>query len=166
MKTSTHPCERAGLHVLVPCLSLLAVVGLVGCGDDAAAKPGPPAGPVTTTSSNGASYSPSTTPNPAVAADKPADNTGKNARDDGSTATPLDQGSSAGDIAITKGIRTAVMADKSLSVNAQNVKIITKDGVVTLRGPVANEAERTTIVNLAQKVEAVKVVHNQLEVAP
>jgi len=44
------------------------------------------------------------------------------------------------------------------------VKIITRDGHVTLRGPVKNSAEKTTIANVAAKTSGVKGVNNQLEV--
>ena len=49
-------------------------------------------------------------------------------------------------------------------MNAHNVKIITRDGQVTLRGPVKSTAEKTTVANVAAKTTGVKGVHNQLEV--
>ena len=49
--------------------------------------------------------------------------------------------------------------------NATNVKIITRDSVVTLRGPVESQQEKTTVETIARKVEGVKRVENQLEVA-
>jgi osmotically-inducible protein OsmY len=94
-----------------------------------------------------------------------ADNTGRNANDDAQSLTPLDQGMSEQDVAITTSVRKAVMAHKGLSVNAQNVKIIAKDGVVTLRGPVASESERSTIVQMAEQVPEVQTVVNKLEIA-
>jgi osmotically-inducible protein OsmY len=69
------------------------------------------------------------------------------------------------DLAITQAVRKAVVANKGLSINAQNVKIIAKDGVVTLRGPVASESERTAIVAVAEKVPEVHTVVNKLEIA-
>ena len=100
---------------------------------------------------------------PASAAD--ADNTKRNARDaDGTTLTPLDQGESEADRTITQQIRKAVVADGNLSTNAQNVKIITRDGVVTLRGPVKSPEEKATIASFAQQTGGVKRVDNQLEI--
>jgi len=94
----------------------------------------------------------------------PADNSGKNVRDRADQAlTPGDQSSSPADVAITTEIRKAVVADDNLSVNAQNVKIITINGVVTLRGPVKNAAEKNTIATKAQKVAGVSRVDNQIE---
>jgi len=94
-----------------------------------------------------------------------ADNTGRNVRDREDTKlTPMDQGDSEGDRTITQEIRKAVMADKGLSSNAHNVKIITVDAVVTLRGPVKSIDEKATIVALAQKTDGVKRVDDQLEV--
>lgn len=131
-------------------IAILAVA-LGGCGDDnTTAKKSKDPYPATTGTTN-----PATTP---------ADNTAKNTRDDGSTTTPLDQGMSKEDTAVTQAVRKAVMAEKEMSVNGQNVKIITKDGAVTLRGPVASEAERLKIVDLAQRIAGTKVVHNHLEV--
>lgn len=100
----------------------------------------------------------------AVAAND-ADNTGRNERDrEGTTVTPMDQGESAGDLAITQQIRKAVVANDALSTNAQNVKIITRDGVVTLRGPVKTVAEKVEIGSLASKASGVKQVDNQIEI--
>jgi osmotically-inducible protein OsmY len=70
------------------------------------------------------------------------DNTGTNVRDrGGETKTPGDQSENEADRTITQNIRQALTADDSLSTNAKNVKIITNDGTVTLRGP-RQERER------------------------
>ncbi|HJQ83828.1 MAG TPA: BON domain-containing protein [Candidatus Binatia bacterium] len=93
------------------------------------------------------------------------DNTGKNVRDrDGKTVTPGDQGGSAGDRDLTANIRKAIVDDDNLSMAAHNVKIVTVDGVVTLRGPVKSEAEKAQVVAKAQRVTGVKRVQDQLEV--
>src|SRR5437870_4142781 len=65
------------------------------------------------------------------------DNTGRNVRDrSGATLTPGDQSEAKDDLRLTQQIRKAIMADKSLSTTAKNVKIMTINGAVTLRGPV------------------------------
>jgi osmotically-inducible protein OsmY len=100
-----------------------------------------------------------------TAAKADADNTAKNARDaDGTTLTPLDQGESEADRTITQQIRKAVVDHEQLSTNAKNVKIITLNGVVTLRGPVKSTEEKATIASVAQKTGGVKRVDNQLEI--
>ena len=98
--------------------------------------------------------------------DRPdADDSGRNVRDrDDRTLTPEDQGGSAADRAITQQIRKAVVADDGLSMNAKNVKIITVDGVVTLRGPVKFAAEKTRIASVAAEADGVKRVDNQIDV--
>jgi osmotically-inducible protein OsmY len=102
---------------------------------------------------------------PAVAGDYDADNSAKNARDRGDQSmTPGDQGGSAADRELTANIRKAIVDDDALSMNAHNVKIITKDGVVTLRGPVKNLGEKTSVAAKAQKIAGVKRVDNQLEI--
>jgi hyperosmotically inducible periplasmic protein len=94
------------------------------------------------------------------------DNTGRNVRDrGGETKTPGDQSESEADRTITQNIRKALTADDSLSTNAQSVKIITNDGIVTLRGPVKSEKEKADIEAKAKQVAGVKQVDNQLEVA-
>lgn len=95
----------------------------------------------------------------------PADNTGKNVRDrSGDTVTSGDQSEDSADVAITQEIRRAIVADKSLSTNARNVKIITADGIVTLRGPVNTPEEKAKITATAQRIAGVKQVQNQLEI--
>jgi osmotically-inducible protein OsmY len=93
------------------------------------------------------------------------DNTDINERDaDERALTPMDQGGSEEDRKITQRIRQAVVADDSLSFTAKNVKIITVDGKVTLRGPVKSEQERSTIGAAAKQVAGARV-DNQLEIA-
>jgi osmotically-inducible protein OsmY len=100
------------------------------------------------------------------AAQVPADNTGKNVRDRDENALTADQQSnSEGDVDITREIRRQIVQDKSLSTNAHNVKIVTVDGVVTLRGPVASSQEKAVIAQTAKKVTGVNKVDNRLEVA-
>jgi hypothetical protein len=102
-----------------------------------------------------------------VEVDEPvaADNTGVNERDEAPSAImPTDQGESDKDLEVTQKIRKAVMDDDSLSFTAKNVKIITQDGKVTLRGPVKSAQERSAIGAAAKQV-APGAVDNQLEVA-
>ncbi len=81
-----------------------------------------------------------------------ADNTAKNERDRSSTAkTPIDQNENQTDVQITADIRTKIREAK-LSLNANNVKIITQDRHVTLRGPVDSAGEKERIENLAKTV--------------
>ena len=100
-----------------------------------------------------------------LAADSALENTEINVRDkDNTTLTPEDQKETKKDIRITAHIRKTVVRDKSLSIDAQNAKIITRSGVVTLRGPVANEAESKRLQKIAKKTRGVVKVDNQLEI--
>jgi osmotically-inducible protein OsmY len=102
----------------------------------------------------------------AEAAESAADDTGRNVRDRaGDTLTPTDQSNRESDVELTRKIREGVVSDDSLSLMAHNVKIISVDGVVTLRGPVENEAERERIASLAEKSAGSGKVRNHLEVA-
>ena len=92
------------------------------------------------------------------------DNTAVNKRDrDGTTKTPLGQNENKADIGITADIRKRVV-DTKMSINAQNVKIITQDGKVTLRGPVKTADEKKQIEEMARSVAGENNVDSQLEV--
>lgn len=92
-------------------------------------------------------------------------NTAVNTRDrDGASKTPFDQGENKADIQITADIRKRVVGTK-MSSNAHNIKIITLDGKVTLRGPVTTDEEKQKIDEIATSVAGAKNVDNQLEVA-
>ena len=96
----------------------------------------------------------------------PADDTGRNVRDRDENAKTADQQSnSKEDLEITRKIRRAIVEDKSLSTSAHNVKIVTVDRVVTLRGPVLSAKEKASVAAKAEKVGGVSKVENQLEVA-
>lgn len=111
---------------------------------------------------------------PALSAEEPMtdhpsqvapNNTERNVRDrNGATMTPFDQSESQADLALTQKIRQALMQDDSLSMTAKNVKIMSAGGSVTLRGPVANAKEKTTIAAKAQQIAGNTKVDNQLEI--
>jgi hyperosmotically inducible periplasmic protein len=89
------------------------------------------------------------------------DNSGTNVRDrDDQTKTAGDQSESEADRTISQNIRQSLTAD-----NGKNVKVITVDGKVTLRGPVKSDQEKAAIAAKAQQVAGVKNVDNQLEIA-
>ena len=93
------------------------------------------------------------------------DNTGVNKRDRSEDAlTALDQGGSESDREISRNIRKGIMSKDELSTTAKNIKVITRDGKVTLRGPVKSEAEQKAIADVAKGVAGVSSVDNQLEV--
>ena len=93
-----------------------------------------------------------------------ADNTNINERDrNAQTLTPMDQSNTKADIKETQAIRKSLM-DNELSTTAKNIKIITRNGNVTLRGPVASAEEKKQIVKLAKAVPGIKKIRNQLEV--
>jgi len=101
----------------------------------------------------------------AVNENKPADNSTHNARDAaGDKVTPLDQSHAESDVELTRSIRKMLVDDDTLGTNAQNVKVITVDGMVTLRGPVANAAEQARIVAIANEAAGPDRVLNELQV--
>lgn len=92
------------------------------------------------------------------------DNSAVNVRDRESTAkTPLDQNENKKDISTTADIRKRVV-DTKMSTNAQNVKIITQNGMVTLRGPVKSAEEKKRVEDIARTVAGVDKVDSQLEI--
>jgi hyperosmotically inducible periplasmic protein len=70
------------------------------------------------------------------------------------------------DRAITQQIRQSIMKDKSLSTYAHNIKIITQNGQVTLKGPVRSESEKAAIEAKATAVAGTDKVTNDLNVKP
>jgi osmotically-inducible protein OsmY len=95
----------------------------------------------------------------------PPDNSGVNLRDRALGAMTAGQQSNAkSDIEITREIRRAVVKDHSLSMLAHNVKIVSANGSVTLRGPVKTEEEKTAIASKAEAIAGAGKVNDQLEV--
>ena len=93
-----------------------------------------------------------------------ADNTKRNK--DQTSPTADQQKMNASDREITQKIRKPINEDKSLSTYAHNIKIITQDGKVTLRGPVGSEDEKNNLQAKAVAVAGQENVTNQLEIAP
>jgi len=132
------------------CLVVGIALGLAACGEgrDVADEPGAPA------------------PDVAARGDtEDADDTGVNVRDRGEGATtPLDQSNAERDLELTQRIRQQIM-EGGFSTDAENVKVITQQGLVTLRGPVESEQEKQAIVAIARGVAGAARVEDQLEVA-
>jgi len=96
---------------------------------------------------------------------KAPNNTSKNKRDKTlGKPTAQDQSNTKSDTNITIALRKAILAQKGMSVDAQNVKIITENGILYLRGPVANANEKDLIGNLAKTSCGARAITNQLEV--
>ena len=70
------------------------------------------------------------------------------------------------DRAITQKIRAEIMKDKSLSTYAHNVKIITQNGKVTLKGPVRTQEEKDTVEGKAAAIAGDGNVTSKIEIAP
>lgn len=92
------------------------------------------------------------------------DNSKKNK--DQSRPTADQQKMNASDRATTQKIRKAIHEDSSLSTYAHNIKIITQDGKVTLRGPVRSEEEKNNVEAKAVAVAGKDNVTDELEVKP
>jgi hyperosmotically inducible protein len=76
------------------------------------------------------------------------------------------QKSNKGDRQLTQQIRKSVVGDKSLSVAAHNVKIISRDGMVTLRGTVKSDDEKKAIEDKATEIAGQGKVTSELTVSP
>jgi osmotically-inducible protein OsmY len=93
------------------------------------------------------------------------DNTGINVRDRNSAAVTADQQSNhKSDVELTRDIRRSLEKDPSLSTAAHNVKIISADGSVILRGPVNTAREKAALGAKAQAIAGADKVTNELEV--
>lgn len=94
------------------------------------------------------------------------DNSKTNQRDRSSNQPTADQQkSNKSDREVTRAIRRALVKDKSLSTYAHNIKVITENGVVTLKGPVRTQEEKQSVeAKAAEAVGAPDKVHSELEV--
>ena len=79
-------------------------------------------------------------------------------------AEPIEQGTSVDDQRTTEKIRMALEQDPSLSNEAKNVKVITLNKKVTLRGPVTSMTEAQHVEALAKTVAGADNVDNQLSI--
>ena len=94
------------------------------------------------------------------------DNTKTNARDrQPSQVTADQQKNNSADLETTRQIRKALTADKSLSTYAHNVKVVTRNGKVTLKGPVRSAEEKKAVEAKAAEVAGAANVTDQMSVA-
>ena len=94
-----------------------------------------------------------------------ADNTKMNKRE--GTAKPLtaeQQMENKSDLELTRKIRKSLSDDKSLSTYAKNVKIISRNGKVTLKGPVNSEEEKSKIDGFAKAAAGEANISNEIEI--
>ena len=97
----------------------------------------------------------------------PADNTTVNQRDRNPNEPTADQQKNTpSDRNITKQIRQAIVKDKSLSTYAHNVKVITQNGQVTLKGPVRSDEEKRAIEAKATEIVGENKVTSELDIKP
>jgi hyperosmotically inducible periplasmic protein len=78
--------------------------------------------------------------------------------------TADDQTNAKADRLTTANVRKAIVADKALSTYAHNVKIITHDGHVTLKGPVKSEEEKQQVLTDAATAHPAANISNELTV--
>jgi len=103
---------------------------------------------------------------PALAQTAP-DNTKVNTRDRADGAVTADQQKeNPADRDVAKRIRQSVVKDKSLSIYAHNVKIVSQGGHVTLKGPVRTEEEKQSIEAKATDIAGAGRVTNEITVTP
>jgi len=96
-----------------------------------------------------------------------ADNTKMNKGDASKDPTTADQQKmNSTDRTMTQKIRAEIMKDKSLSTYAHNVKIITQDGKVTLKGPVRTQEEKAAVESKATTIAGDGNVTSQIEIVP
>lgn len=95
------------------------------------------------------------------------DNTKTNQRDNNKAEPTADQQQeNQSDREMTRQIRKSIAQDKSLSTYAHNVKIISQDGMVTLKGPVRSDEEKAAVEAKAADIAGKDKVTSRLEVKP
>jgi osmotically-inducible protein OsmY len=96
----------------------------------------------------------------------PADNSKNNQQDQNTDRPTADQQrENETDRQLTRQIRQAIVGDKSLSTYAHNIKIISQDGQVTLRGPVRSKDEKRVVESKAAEIAGPGKVTSELQVA-
>lgn len=96
-----------------------------------------------------------------------ADNTKVNERDRSANEPTADQQKdNRSDRDITQQIRQSIIKDKSLSTYAHNVKIISQQGQVTLKGPVRSEDEKRAVEAKATQIAGEGKVTSELNIKP
>jgi osmotically-inducible protein OsmY len=80
--------------------------------------------------------------------------------------TADDQKNNKADTTLTAEIRKQILNDKSLSTSAHNVKIVSENGVVTMRGDVNSTTEKNAVLSIARKVAGASNVTDQITIAP
>jgi len=104
-------------------------------------------------------------PVPSVLAAQRPDNTKVNERDRSPSQPTADQQqNNRTDLTITRDIRRAIVKDKQLSTYAHNVKIITQQGQVTLKGPVRSEDEKRVVEAKAAEIAGAGRVTSEVSV--
>jgi osmotically-inducible protein OsmY len=99
------------------------------------------------------------------ASQAPPDNTKVNTRDRAASAKTADQqGNSEADLDLTQKIRHAIVTDKALTTYAHNIKVITRDGHVTLKGPVHTTEEKSALEAKATEIAGTGNVTNRISV--
>jgi osmotically-inducible protein OsmY len=92
-----------------------------------------------------------------------ADNTKANQQE---STTADQQSNSSSDVELARNVRRAIQSDKSLSTYAHNVKVISQNGQVTLKGSVRSQDEKDAVVAKAAEVAGKNNVVNELTVVP
>lgn len=93
------------------------------------------------------------------------DNTKVNKRDRASGAKTADRAKETStDRETMRKIRQALVADKSLSTYGHNIKVISTNGQVTLKGPVHTDEERQKIVEIATQAAGHGNITDQISV--
>ena len=95
------------------------------------------------------------------------DNIGMNRADKKGDQTNADQQQKdRADRNLTKEIRRAIVGDNTLSNDAHNVKVVERDGQVTLKGLVQSEREKRAVEAKAVEVAGQDRVVNELVIKP
>jgi len=103
--------------------------------------------------------------NTRISAQQQPDNTSVNKQDNQQGAMTADQQKETpADRELAKKIRKSIVSDKSLSTYGHNVKVIVRDGMVTLKGPVQTEDEKKNIGSKAADLAGAEKVQNELTV--
>ena len=113
------------------------------------------------------SYVSAMPPQPALQESPAPDNTKTNKRDRDKDAVTADsQKENRSDRELARKIRSAITADKGLSMYAHNIKVVVQNGAVTLKGPVRTDDEKKALESKAAGIAGDSKVTSEIEVKP
>jgi osmotically-inducible protein OsmY len=80
------------------------------------------------------------------------------------TPTSQSDSDSDKDAALAERIRKAIVNDNKFSTSAKNIKVLFKNGIVTLQGSVRNDQEKAEIITRTRRITGTARIDDELDI--